>query len=126
MVPDGPSAVRRRASTRPSCIAYFAIYEDLWWVLDEAQQRRLLTLPPSAFDDNRATWGLVRAQVYQHRGQPERARVYADSALPQSEQRFWRRRTTDRRTPCSASRWRMRGGRRRRSVRENVGSHCSR
>ena len=67
-------------------IAYFAVFEDLWWVLDEAQQRRLLTLPPSAFDDNRATWGLVRAQVYQHRGQPERARVYADSALPQSEE----------------------------------------
>ena len=85
---DGARRTLRGAPTgidSTELIAYFAVYEDLWWVLDEAQQRRLLTLPPSAFDDNRATWGLVRAQVYQHRGQPERARVYADSALPQSE-----------------------------------------
>jgi hypothetical protein len=47
-------------------IAYFANFEDLWWVLDDAQQRQLLTLPPSAFDDSRATWGLVMAQVYHH------------------------------------------------------------
>jgi tetratricopeptide (TPR) repeat protein len=85
---DGARRTLRGAPTgidSTELIAYFAVFEDLWWVLDEAQQRRLLTLPPSAFDDNRATWGLVRAQVYQHRGQPERARIYADSALPQSE-----------------------------------------
>jgi serine/threonine protein kinase/tetratricopeptide (TPR) repeat protein len=85
---DGARRTFRSAPTgidSTELIAYFAVFEDLWWVLDEAQQRRLLTLPPSAFDDNRATWGLVRAQVYRHRGQPERARVYADSALPQSE-----------------------------------------
>jgi serine/threonine-protein kinase len=61
-------------------IAYFATFEDLWWMLDDAQQRRLLTLPPSAFDEDRATWGLVRAQVYHHRGQAALARAYADSA----------------------------------------------
>jgi TolB-like protein/Flp pilus assembly protein TadD len=85
---DGARRTLRGAPTgidSTELIAYFAVFEDLWWVLDEAQQRRLLTLPPSAFDDNRATWGLVRAQVYRHRGQPERARVYADSALPQHE-----------------------------------------
>jgi len=85
---DGARRTLRGAPTgidSTELIAYFAVFEDLWWVLDEAQQRRLLTLPPSEFDDNRATWGLVRAQVYQHRGQPERARIYADSALPQSE-----------------------------------------
>ena len=85
---DGARRTLRSAPTgidSTELIAFFAVFEDLWWVLDEAQQRRLLTLPPSAFDDNRATWGLVRAQVYQHRGHPERARVYADSALPQSE-----------------------------------------
>ncbi len=86
---DGARRTLRSAPTgidSTELIAYFAVFEDLWWVLDEAQQRRLLTLPPSAFDDNRSTWGLVLAQVYQHRGQPERARIYADSALPQSEQ----------------------------------------
>ena len=61
-------------------IAYFATFEDLWWVLDDAQQRRLLTLPASAFDDDRATWGLVRAQVYHLRGQTALAKAYADSA----------------------------------------------
>ena len=88
---DGARRTFRAAPTgidSTELIAYFALYEDLWWVLDEAQQRLLLTLPPRAFDNSRATWGLIRAQVYQHRGQPERARVYADSALPQSEQRI--------------------------------------
>jgi serine/threonine-protein kinase len=61
-------------------IAYFATFEDLWWVLDDAQQRRLLTLPPSAFDEDRATWGLVRAQVYHLRGQAALAKAYGDSA----------------------------------------------
>ena len=61
-------------------IAYFATFEDLWWVLDDAQQRRLLALPPSAFDEDRATWGLVRAQVYHLRGQAALAKAYGDSA----------------------------------------------
>ena len=41
---------------------------ELGWVLDEARQRRVLALPPSAFDDDRANWGLVRAQLYRLRG----------------------------------------------------------
>jgi serine/threonine-protein kinase len=61
-------------------LAYFATFEDLWWVLDDAQQQRLLTLSPSAFDEDRGTWGLVRAQVYHHRGQASLAKAYGDSA----------------------------------------------
>jgi serine/threonine-protein kinase len=67
-------------------IVYFATFEDLWWVLDDAQQRRLLTLPPSAFDDSRAAWGLVLAQVFHHRGEARKARAYADSAVLGFEQ----------------------------------------
>jgi serine/threonine-protein kinase len=61
-------------------IAYFGTYWDLYWVLDDAQQQQLLTLTPTAFDDDRATWALVRAQLWHHRGNPAQARVYADTA----------------------------------------------
>ncbi len=36
--------------------------------------------PPSAFDDDRGTCALVRAQTYQLRGDQAQARIYADSA----------------------------------------------
>jgi TolB-like protein/Flp pilus assembly protein TadD len=78
---------RRLVRTAPAgidpteLIVYFATFEDLWWVLDDAQQRRLLTLPPSAFDESHATWGLVLAQVLHHRGDARRSRAYADSAV---------------------------------------------
>jgi serine/threonine-protein kinase len=61
-------------------IAYFATYWDLYWILDDAQQQQVLTLPPAAFDDDRATWALIRAQLWHHRGNPAQTRIYADSA----------------------------------------------
>jgi tetratricopeptide (TPR) repeat protein len=57
-----------------------ANFWDLYWVLDEDQQRLLLRLTPSAFDDNRAAWGLALAQTYALRGDSARALAYADSA----------------------------------------------
>jgi eukaryotic-like serine/threonine-protein kinase len=73
-----------QAGTRgvePSMLgAYLATYDDLYWVLNDAQQRLVLTLPPSAFEGDTATWGLVRAQLYHLRSDPTHARVYADSA----------------------------------------------
>ena len=53
---------------------------DLIWVLDQAQQQLLLRLRPSAFDDNRATWGIVLGQTYALQGNGAKARVYADSS----------------------------------------------
>jgi len=61
-------------------LAFVATYQDLYWVLDDREQRQLLELPPSAFDDDRAVWGLVRAEVYSLRGDRSRAAAYADSA----------------------------------------------
>jgi len=61
-------------------LAYFALYQDLCWVLDDAQQRRTLELPPSAFDNDRSAWGIVRAQIYYFRGDRRRMAIYADSA----------------------------------------------
>jgi len=59
---------------------FLAMYQDLYWVLDDAQQREVLTLPPSAFDGDRGVWALVRTELYQLRGDRARASAYADSA----------------------------------------------
>ena len=61
-------------------VAFVATYQDLGWVLDEAQQRLLLRLTPSAFDDSHAQWGIVLAQTYALQGNELKVRVYADSA----------------------------------------------
>jgi tetratricopeptide (TPR) repeat protein len=63
-----------------SLVVYVATFADLLWVLDDAGQRLLLSLRPSAFDDDRAVWGLVRAQTFWLRNERDSARVYADSA----------------------------------------------
>jgi len=64
----------------PMLFAFLAAYQDMYWVLNDAQQRLVLGLPPSAFDDDRGAWGIVRAELYRLRGDPRRAAVYADSA----------------------------------------------
>ena len=61
-------------------LAFFGNFQDLYWVLDDAQQQQLLALPPRAFDDDRGAWGIVRAQTYWLRKDPAKAKVYADSA----------------------------------------------
>ncbi|HSD33648.1 MAG TPA: protein kinase [Gemmatimonadales bacterium] len=79
----GARAIVRAAATTAGTaapLAYFATYWDLYWVLDDAQQQQVLTLPPSAFDDDRGSWAIVRAQTYALGGNTVQARVYADSA----------------------------------------------
>jgi TolB-like protein/Flp pilus assembly protein TadD len=61
-------------------VAYLAAYADLFWLLDDQQQRLLLRLGPERFDNNRASWGLCLAQTYALRGDWGKARAYADSA----------------------------------------------
>jgi serine/threonine-protein kinase len=80
---DSARAVTRAAATRidPGILyPFLAAYQDMYWVLDDAQQRRVLAAPVSAFDDDRGSWGLVRAELYRQRGDGARAAVYADSA----------------------------------------------
>jgi tetratricopeptide (TPR) repeat protein len=60
--------------------AQFASGEDLFWVLDDEQQRRVLTMPPSAWQDDRANWATIRMYIHQHRGDSARAVAYADTA----------------------------------------------
>jgi TolB-like protein len=79
----GARALMRTALTTvepTALVAFFGYYWDLYWVLDDAQQQQLLALPPSAFDNDRATWAIIRAATYQLRGHPTQARIYADTA----------------------------------------------
>ena len=79
----GARAVIRTALTTfepAALIASFGNYWDLYWPLDDAQQQQLLALPPSAFDNDRAAWALVRAETEHLRGHLAEARVYADTA----------------------------------------------
>jgi serine/threonine-protein kinase len=79
----GARAVMRTALTTvepAALIAFFGYYWDLYWVLDDAQQQQLLTFPPSAFDNDRATWAIIRAETARLRGHPAESRVYADTA----------------------------------------------
>jgi serine/threonine-protein kinase len=87
----GAQAVVRTAlsAVEPApLLAFLANFQDLYWVLDDAQQQQLLALPPSAFDNDRGVWGIVRAQTYQLRGNPAQARVYADSARLATEEQL--------------------------------------
>ena len=69
------------AEVEPTALAvFFGVYADQYWVLSEEQQRLLLRLPPSAFDNDRANWGIVRAQTYALHGDLKNQRIYADSA----------------------------------------------
>jgi Flp pilus assembly protein TadD len=61
-------------------LIYLATYQDLGWMLDDEQQRLVLALPPSAFDNDRGNWGIIRTQLYQLRGDRGRTATYADSA----------------------------------------------
>jgi tetratricopeptide (TPR) repeat protein len=80
---DSARAVLRGASTQiepNALLAYLGNYWDLFWVLDDAQQRLLLTLTPAEFDGDRATWAIVLAQTYWLRGDQARTRAFADTA----------------------------------------------
>jgi len=75
-------AVLKRSAAKPADLAaYMSIYNDLYWALPVADQDMVLRLPPAAFDDDHATWAIVRAQIYQMRGDAAGARAWADSAL---------------------------------------------
>ena len=61
-------------------VADMANYWDLFWLLDDAQQRLLLRLSPDQFADDRASWAVCLAETYWLRGDRVSARAYADSA----------------------------------------------
>jgi serine/threonine protein kinase/Flp pilus assembly protein TadD len=86
----GAQAVLRAApkAVDPTTLVQFMATKDLMWMLDDAQQRLLLRLTPSAFDNDRADWAGSLAQTYAFRGDRAMARAYADSARLAYEQRL--------------------------------------
>jgi tetratricopeptide (TPR) repeat protein len=74
-------------------VAYVAQYWDLFWALSDEQQRLVVRLPPSAFDDNRASWALVRMQVHPLQGNRTLEGAYAESARAELQEQL--RRTPD-------------------------------
>ncbi|MDQ6891751.1 MAG: protein kinase [Acidobacteriota bacterium] len=66
-------------------IAYFAKYWDLVWLLNDTQRRQLLTMTPSAFDDDRASWGLALAESSALAGDTANLRSYAEEARKAAE-----------------------------------------
>jgi eukaryotic-like serine/threonine-protein kinase len=79
----GARAILRAASSSvqsTELVASIASYGDLYWVLEDVQQRLLIRLPASVFGGERAIWATVRAEAYHLRGELPQSRVYADTA----------------------------------------------
>jgi tetratricopeptide (TPR) repeat protein len=79
---DAPSS----SAERDRLLAYLAQYDELGWALDRSQQDRVLQLGPELFDDDRAAWAMVRANLYYLRGDRTRTRAWADTAKAVFEQ----------------------------------------
>jgi hypothetical protein len=81
--PDSARTVVKRTENQidpGTLLPFMALYQALYWVLDDAEQRQVLAAPPIAFDNDRASWGIVRAEIYHLRGDRAHAAIYADSA----------------------------------------------
>jgi eukaryotic-like serine/threonine-protein kinase len=68
------------AEVAPAALVAQIATADLYWVLDDAQQRLLLRISPEPFGGDRAAWGLALAETHALRGDSALARAYADSA----------------------------------------------
>jgi tetratricopeptide (TPR) repeat protein len=69
-------------------VAYLATYNDLVWVLDEQHRELLLRLTPSAFDDDRGTWGICLAQAYALKGDAANVHTHAEEARKAIEEQL--------------------------------------
>ena len=73
---------------RTALVTYFALYQDLYWVLEEEDQKLVLRLTPSSFDDDRASWATTLMQLHTLRGDQARARAFADTARIEYERQL--------------------------------------
>jgi len=69
-------------------VAYVAAYWDVVWLLDDKQRDLLVSLSPSAFDGDRATWGLCLAQAWALKGDVARTRSHAAEARKAIEEQL--------------------------------------
>jgi hypothetical protein len=84
-LPGARASLRDVAPTldRAALDAYMANYFDLYWALDSADRSVALSLPPSAFDDDRGAWAIVRSELYWLAGDMPDTHRWADSAITQ-------------------------------------------
>ncbi len=69
-------------------VAFVATYQDLVWVLDEGERELLLRLTPSAFDDDRGSWGFCLVQAYALKGDAANVNTYAEEARKAYEEQL--------------------------------------
>ena len=74
-----------RGNPAPAVTAFFGGYQELSWVLEDAERHLLFRLTPAAFDNDRAWWAQTLAIAHWQQGNTVLARAYADSALPPTE-----------------------------------------
>ena len=86
----------------------------------------LLRLPPSEFDDDRASWGLSLAGVAALKGDGRLARAYGDSARIALEEQLRAAPEDAQLHVPTASRWPIPAARRRRSAKASGASHYGR
>ncbi len=64
--------------------AFFSYYWDMYWVLNDPQQRRVLELSPASFDHDRSAWATTLMELSWLRGDTVRARAYADTSYKEN------------------------------------------
>jgi serine/threonine-protein kinase len=80
---EARGVIRRGESRMPrdELLAFVATYWDLVWLLDDAQQARVLELSADAFYGDSAWRQLTRASIYLQRGDTGRSHQEAEAAL---------------------------------------------
>jgi len=73
---------------RAALVAFVAQFQDLVWLLDDAQRELLVGMQPSAFDDDRAAWGLCLTQAYALKGDRANVLKFGDFAREALEQQL--------------------------------------
>jgi tetratricopeptide (TPR) repeat protein len=69
-------------------LEFLSLYQDLYWVPDESQQQRVLGLQVDAFDGDPSARAIVRAQLFDLRGDQRQARANADTARAALEEQL--------------------------------------
>jgi serine/threonine-protein kinase len=69
-----------RSMDTTTLAAYFALYQEMQWVLDEPLLRRIVIMTPANFGNNRQQWALKVGATWNLLGDSARARAYGDSA----------------------------------------------
>jgi tetratricopeptide (TPR) repeat protein len=81
-LPAAKNAVHETLATADSTelAAYFALFQEMQWVLDEPLQRRITVMTPANFRNNRQQWALKLGATWNLLGDSARGRAYGDSA----------------------------------------------